>query len=374
MKVPFLSFEHMHGLFRNEAIEAFTKFYDDGNYILGKGVEEFEKEYAAFSHTRHCVGVSNGLDALFIALKVLGIGAGDEVIVPSNTFIATVSAVSYTGATPVFAEPNIETYNITTKSIEPVITSSTKAIIPVHLYGQSCEMDDIMQLAATNNLFVVEDNAQAHGASFNNKTTGGFGHINATSFYPAKNLGALGDAGAITTNNEDFALSARMLGNYGSREKYYNEIIGFNKRLDELQARFLSLKLKYLSGFTIGRRMAAKWYNDLLMNTGDIILPHTRRDATHVYHLYVIRTQHRDALQTYLRNKGVGTLIHYPIPPHLQKAYRYLGYNEHDLPVAESLAKTSLSLPLYTGITNDQVSYVCNCMKDFFKAAKIKQP
>ena len=366
MNIPFLSFDYMHGLLRQEAIDTFTRFYDDKYYIMGKGLEKFESEYAALSNTNYAAGVSNGLDAIYIALQTLGIGAGDEVIVPSNTFIATVLAVSYTGATPVFAEPDDKTYNITAATIQPVITKATKAIIPVHLYGQACEMDGIMQLAAAHTLFVIEDNAQAHLATYKDKITGSFGHINATSFYPGKNLGALGDAGAITTNSEDYITKARMLRNYGSKEKYKHDTIGHNMRLDEFQARFLSLKLGYLHQFTQQRIQAAAWYNDALAGIEEIVTPYIAGGSTHVYHLYVVRTQRRDELQQYLKTNGIGTLIHYPIPPYMQKAYDYLGYKEGDFHVAEQLALTSLSLPIYPGLTQEEVHYVFTYIKKYF--------
>jgi len=355
----------MHGLLRDEAIKMFTQFYDDQYYVLGKGTAKFEEEYAIFNHTKYCVGVSNGLDAIYIALKILGVGNGDEVIVPSNTYIATALAVTYTGATPIFAEPDESTYNISVKNIKAAITASTKAIIPVHLYGQACEMDGIMRLAAEYGLFVVEDNAQAHGAVYNGKIAGSFGHINAVSFYPGKNLGALGDAGAVTTDNENYALHAAMMRNYGSKEKYYNESIGFNKRIDELQARFLSLKLKHLQAFTDERVQIAAWYNDALKNVPGIVTPYIAPGASHVYHLYVIKTPYRDALSQYLKNQGIGTLIHYPIPPHLQKAYHHLGHKQNDFPIAEQLAETCLSLPLYPGLQHEQVLFVCDAIKAF---------
>jgi len=366
MNIPFLSFDYMHGLLRQEAIDLFAQFYDEKYYIMGAGLQKFENDYAAFNNTKYCVGTSNGLDAIYIALKALGIGPGDEVIVPSNTFIATVLAVAYAGATPVFAEPDEKTYNINAATIAPLVTKNTKAIIPVHLYGQACAMDAIMQLAASQNIFVVEDNAQAHASTYNSKITGSFGHINATSFYPGKNLGALGDAGAVTTNNEHYALTAAMLRNYGSKEKYNHEIIGHNMRLDELQARFLSLKLQYLQQFTNERVQIAAWYNTALSNVEQVITPFIAPGATHVYHLYVIRTQQRDGLQQYLKNKGIGTLIHYPIPPHLQVAFKHLGYKTGDFPIAEELAGTSLSLPLYPGLSEQQVNYVAERINDFY--------
>lgn len=367
MKIPFLSFDYMHSFLRNEAIESFKDFYDSHYYILGNKVKQFEKEYAAFTGTSYCVGVSNGLDALFMALKTLNIQKGDEVIVPSNTYIATALAVTYTGATPVFAEPDIQTYNLTAENIKKKITNKTKAVIPVHLYGQACEINDIISLCSAENLFVVEDNAQAHGAAYNRKLTGSFGKINANSFYPGKNLGALGDAGAVTTDDLMLAEKAMLLRNYGSKEKYYNEVIGFNKRLDEMQAAFLSLKLKYLDLFTKERVKIAAVYFENLKNTGDIILPEIASGATHVFHLFVVRTKRRNELQNYLQSKGIGTLIHYPVPAFMQKAYEYLETDNNDFPIAKELAKTVLSLPLWPGLTEMQLEYIIECIKDFYK-------
>ncbi len=366
MKIPFLSFECMHIAIKQEMLQAFEKFYDSYWYVLGEQVNIFEKEYAAFNKVSHVVGVSNGLDALHIALNTLEIGKGDEVIVPSNTFIATLLAVSYVGATPVLVEPNINTYNIDPLRIEAAITPRTKAIMPVHLYGQACEMEAIKKIADKHGLYIVEDNAQAQGATFNNRLTGSWGQINGTSFYPGKNLGALGDAGGITTNDPELAEKARMLRNYGSQKKYFNEVIGYNMRLDECQASFLSVKLKYLKEWIEERRRIATLYQEALKNIGDIILPQIAEGADHVYHLYVIRTRYRDQLQQYLSDAGIGTLIHYPIPPHLQDAYKYLGYKKGDFPVAEEIAETCLSLPLWPGLSKEQIFEVSNVMCKFF--------
>jgi dTDP-4-amino-4,6-dideoxygalactose transaminase len=293
--------------------------------------------------------VSNGLDALVLSLRALGIGPGDEVIVPSNTYIATALAVSQVGATPVFVEPRMETYNINPELIPSKITKKTKAIMPVHLYGQACEMDEILEIAKTHNLFVIEDNAQAHLSSFNGRLTGSFGDINGTSFYPGKNLGALGDAGAITTNNGELAIRIKRLRNYGSEVKYYNEEIGYNNRLDEMQAAFLRVKLKYLQDWTQQRKEIAAWYNEVLKDK-NWILPKVHPDADHVYHLYVIRTSNRDEVAEELKQEGIQTMIHYPIPPHLQKAYRHLGFKKGDFPIAEEIANTCLSLPIWPGM------------------------
>jgi dTDP-4-amino-4,6-dideoxygalactose transaminase len=300
-------------------------------------------------------------------LKIAGINSGDEVIVPSNTYIATWLAVSFLGAKPVPVEPIIDTYNIDPDKIEAAITEKTKAIIPVHLYGQACKMDRIMDIAQRNNLKVIEDNAQAQGAMFNGKLTGSFGDINATSFYPGKNLGALGDAGAITTNNDNYAHRARRLRNYGSDKKYYNKEIGHNMRLDELQAALLSVKLKYLREWTNQRQQIAAWYDESLNGVGDLILPKVAPNATHVYHLYVVRTNRRDELQKYLTVNGIGTLIHYPVPPHLQEAYNDLGYKKGDSPIAEAIAETCLSLPIWPGMAHDEVGQVSLTISKFFK-------
>jgi dTDP-4-amino-4,6-dideoxygalactose transaminase len=366
MKIPFLNFNYMHEPLKGEMMNAFESFYDSSWFVLGERVKQFEKDYSSFNETKFAIGISNGLDALHIALKSLNIGVGDEVIVPSNTYIATALAVSYVGATPIFVEPNIETYNIDPNLIEAAITPKTKAIMPVHLYGQACEMDAILAIAKKYNLFIIEDNAQSQGAKYNGLLTGSFGDINGTSFYPGKNLGALGDAGAVTTNNDKLAKKASVLRNYGSEKKYYNEVIGYNMRLDECQAAFLSIKLKLLNNWTLQRQEIASWYGTELINIQDLILPKLAHNATHVYHLYVVRTSKRDDLQTFLNNKGIGTLIHYPIPPHLQEAYNYLGKKVGNFPIAEEIASTCLSLPLWPGMNRDQVVEVSMAIREFF--------
>ena len=367
MQIPFLNFEPMHKQVRQEMFSAFENVYDSNWYILGKKLELFEKEYSQFNEVNHTIGVSNGLDALQLSLKIAGIKSGDEVIVPSNTYIATWLAVSFLGARPVPVEPNIDTYNIDPDKIEAAITAKTKAIMPVHLYGQACEMDRIMEIAGRYNLKVIEDNAQAQGAIFNGKLTGSFGDINATSFYPGKNLGALGDAGAITTNRNDYASRAKRLRNYGSEKKYYNEEIGHNMRLDELQAALLSVKLNYLREWTKQRQQIAAWYDESLRGVGDLILPKVAPKATHVYHLYVVRTDRRDELHKYLLENGIGTLIHYPIPPHMQTAYAYEKFMNSKFPLAEKIANTCLSLPLWVGMDSNSIDSVSKAIKIFFE-------
>jgi dTDP-4-amino-4,6-dideoxygalactose transaminase len=358
MNIPFYNLAPMHDAIKQEMQIAFGQTYDSHWYILGKQLTDFERAYSVFNQTQFTVGVSNGLDALFLSLKSLGIGQGDEVIVPSMTYIATALAVSLLGAKPVFAESDPQTCNLDPKSTEAAVTSHTKAIIPVHLYGQACEMDAIMAIAEKHDLYVVEDNAQSHGATFKGKRTGSWGIVNGTSFYPGKNLGALGDGGAVTTNDQELAHKIMVLRNYGSEIKYKNEVIGHNMRLDELQAALLTVKLKYLMEWTSQRQKIAAWYNESLHENRDLILPFVHPEASHVYHLYVVRTRQRDALQRHLSENGIETLIHYPIPPHLQKAYSYLGYKKGDFPIAEEIAETCLSLPLWPGMTKTEVEYI----------------
>ncbi|MFT4733095.1 MAG: dTDP-4-amino-4,6-dideoxygalactose transaminase [Sediminicola sp.] len=366
MKIPFFSFEARNTKVKAEALQAFESFFDSKWYVLGKSTEQFELDYAVYNEVRYAVGVSTGLDALHLALMALGVGEGDEVIVPSNTYIATVLAVSYTGATPVFVEPRIETANLNPDLIVAAITSKTKAIMPVHLYGQPCEMDAIMDIAKKYQLFVVEDNAQAHGARYDGKITGSFGDINATSFYPTKNLGALGEAGAITTNSQQHAEHIKMLRNYGSNERYYNDEIGYNNRIDEFEAAYLNIALKHIKSWSEERRKIANWYNEALEGIDEITKMQIALRAESVYHLYVIRTNKRDELRGFLEEKGIGTQIHYPVPPHLQKAYKELGYNRGDFPVAEELADTCLSLPIWPGITKEMITEVATGIKSFF--------
>lgn len=361
--IPFLNLDPMHSAIRAKMAEAYQRVYDSNWLVMGKELAAFESEYANFNRVKHAIGVSNGLDALFLCLRVMNIGPGDEVIVPSNTYIASVLAVTRTGATPVFVEPRWETYNINPELIEPAISKRTKAIMPVHLYGQACEMDFIMDIAEKHDLYVVEDNAQAHGATWKGKPTGSWGHINATSFYPGKNLGALGDGGAITTNDSELAGKVKMYRNYGSKEKYYNEVPGYNMRLDELQAAFLRVKLRHLNNWTQERQKIAQWYDEALHELPDITSPITLPDATHSYHLYIIRTDMRDTLQHKLKEQGIGTLIHYPVPPHLQKAYGHFGYKKGDFSIAEEMAETVLSLPMWPGLSFKEVRSITNVIR-----------
>ncbi|WP_319805453.1 DegT/DnrJ/EryC1/StrS family aminotransferase [Hymenobacter weizhouensis] len=366
MEIPFLSFDDQHSAMRAEILAAMTRVYDSYWYVLGKEVEEFEAQYATFNQVGHCIGVGNGLDALHLALRALEVGVGDEVIVPSNTYIATWLAISQVGATIVPVEPNPDTYNLDVRRVEEAITPRTKAIMPVHLYGQACEMNPLMALAARHHLFIIEDNAQAQGATYADKRTGSFGHLNATSFYPSKNLGALGDAGAITTHDPELAQRVAALRNYGSTQKYYNNIIGYNSRLDELQAAILSVKLQKLAEWNRQRQQIAALYEQHLHDVPDLQLPVVAPQATHVYHLYVVRTKRRRALQDFLAGQGIGTMVHYPVPPHLQQAYHTLSFRQGQFPLAEELSQTCLSLPLWPGMTESQVATVSALIKAFY--------
>ena len=366
INVPFYSFEKINSLVKNDILENFSLFLSEEQYILGPQVKAFESQYAKFSNTKECIGISNGLDAITLSLKALDIGLSDEVIVPSNTYIATILSIINVGAKPVLVEPCIKTYNIDYKKIEAKITEKTKCIIPVHLYGQPANMSEINQIAKKNKLYVVEDNAQAQGATWNKKKTGSFGILNATSFYPGKNLGALGDAGAITTDDVFLSEKLKSLRNYGSSIKYENQHIGYNNRLDECQAGFLSIKLKFLEYWNRERISIAKNYNQQLDGVGDLILPFVDSNAISVFHIYCIRSQHRDKLQSFLTSKGIGTLIHYPIPPHKQACFKGMDFTYNQFPIATELAKTSLSLPIWPGISLQLQQYVIDSIKVYF--------
>lgn len=368
MNIPFYTFEHIHTPeIKEEIKQSFAKILDKGNFINGEEVGQFEQEFATFSGAKHAVGVSNGLDALRMALVALGIGKGDEVIVPSNTYIATWLAATDIGCIIIPVEPRKDTYNINPDLIEAAITSKTKAIMPVHLYGQACEMDAIMDIAKKHNLYVIEDNAQSQGATYNGKQTGGIGTVAGTSLYPGKNLGALGDGGIVTTNDDELAKQIRMIANYGSSIKYHHDIMGTNCRLDTVHAAALSIKLKHLNTLNQQRQKIAKFYDLNLMLVDDLILPVIADKATTVYHQYIVRTSRRDELQKFLADNGIGTLIHYPIPPHLQKCYSNLGYKKGDFPIAEEIAETCLSLPIFPGMKPEETAYIVEKIKAFFK-------
>ncbi|MBA3246845.1 MAG: DegT/DnrJ/EryC1/StrS family aminotransferase [Pyrinomonadaceae bacterium] len=360
--IPFLDLRTPYLELKNDLDAAYERVMNSGWYVLGEEVAAFEREFAAYCGARHCIGVGNGLEALHLILRAYGIGAGDEVIVPANTYIATWLAVSYAGATPVPVEPDARTYNIAPKNIRAAITPRTRAVIAVHLYGQPADVDAINDIAREYNLKVIEDAAQAHGARLRGRRTGALGDAAGFSFYPGKNLGAMGDAGAVVTNDDDLADRVRVLGNYGSRVKYNNEVQGFNSRLDPLQAAFLSVKLKHLDEWNRRRREVAAHYLEALTGCDDLILPFVPDWAEPAWHLFVVRHKERDALQRNLAQAGVATLIHYPVPPHLSGAYESLGFKRGAFPLTEEFADTALSLPMGPHLTAEHQQQVVACL------------
>jgi len=365
MNVPFLDTVALHEEFNPALHTALERVLRSGSLVLGPEVSAFESEFAAYCGVRHCVGVASGLDAITLILRAYGIGAGDEVIVPSNTYIATWLAVVHAGATPVPVEPDAGCYNMDPALVEERITPRTRAIMPVHLYGHPADMDPLMELAARHGLKVIEDNAQAHGALYKGRMTGGLGDAAGNSFYPSKNLGALGDAGAVTTNDPELADRVRMLRNYGSRKRYYNDEAGFNSRLDELQAAFLRVKLPRLEAFNRMRREAATLYLQAWHDTEGLTLPAVDAWAEPVWHLFVVRSPRRDALQAFLAGRGIATLIHYPVPPHRSGAFAGSAAASAGLPLADALAGSVLSLPLFPQMTGAQLQSVVQAVQDF---------
>lgn len=365
--IKFVDLNRQHDLMQSEIQSAIKSVLDSSEFIMGNALENFEKEFARYCGTKYCIGVGNGGDALRLSVLALSIGKGDEVITVANTFTATVDVIVQSGATPVLIDCD-EYFNIDVKKIEKKITRKTKAIIAVHLYGQAANMDEIMRLVKKYRLKLIEDVAQAHGAQFKGKKVGSFGSIGCFSFYPGKNLGALGDGGAIVTNDKKIVDKIKMLRNYGMIKKYYEDIIGYNSRLDTIQAAVLSLKLKRLDKWNIKRREAAALYNKLLQ--GIVETPKEHKNGKHVYHLYVVKVksrQVRDKLQDYLSGNQISTVLHYPIPVHLQKAYKFLRHKKGDFPQTERNCETIISLPLFPGITKAEIKKVTATIKKFFK-------
>jgi dTDP-4-amino-4,6-dideoxygalactose transaminase len=360
--IPFLNLGEQHVQIQEELEHAFRRVLDSGWYVLGKEVESFEQEFAAFCGVQYCVAVGNGLEALHLILRAYGIGDGDEVIVPSNTYIATWLAVSHAGAKPVPVEPVESTYNLSADRLAAAVTPRTKAVVAVHLYGQPADMDAIAEVARHHDLKVIEDAAQAHGARYKGRCVGGLGDAAGFSFYPGKNLGALGDGGAVTTNDSGIAERLRALRNYGSTVKYHNDVKGFNSRLDELQAALLRVKLKHLDRWNALRRGLATSYLRGLRQTS-LVLPEVPHWAEPVWHLLVVRCQQRDRLQRELAAVGVDTMIHYPIPPHLQPAYRDLGFGPNAFPIAERIHREVLSLPIWPGLSPSDIEIVCTTIR-----------
>ena len=368
MKVPFVDLKAQYQTLKKDMVPAVEGIMDSASFILGKAVENFERNFADAHRAKHCIGVGSGTDALHILLWALGVGPGDEVITVSHTFIATSEAISLTGAKPVFVDVDPVTYTMDPKLIERAITKKTKAIVPVHLYGQPAPMEEIMAVANRHKLPVIEDCAQAHLATFNGKPVSQFGIGAGFSFYPGKNLGAYGEAGGVLTNDDALAAKVRMLRDHGSQKKYHHELVGHNYRMDGIQGAVLGVKLPHLNAWTEARRQHASTYSQKLKGVGDIVTPVEAPGRKHVYHLYVIQTKRRDELQAFLNTKEIGNGLHYPIPLHLQPAYSWLGYKKGDFPVSEMVAERGLSLPMFAEMTGDQLDYVVGAVKEFFKA------
>src|SRR5215212_7470363 len=372
MPVPFVDLQAQYRSIKAEVDAAVQRVLDTSAFILGREVEAFERAFAEYVGARECVGVSNGTAAIQLALQACGVGPGDEVVVPANTFFATAEAVSTAGATPVFADCDSDSSNIDAGRIEEVITERTRAVIPVHLYGQPADLDAVFEVAERHNLIVIEDAAQAHGARYKGKRVGPLARAGCFSFYPGKNLGAYGEGGAVVTDDAEVARRLRMLRDHGSEQKYRHELVGYNFRLEGIQGAVLSVKLKHLDDWNALRRQHAARYRVLLAplaDSGTLVLPREADYAEHVYHLFVVQTDARDGLQRYLSAAGVQTGIHYPVPVHLQPAYAALGHKEGDFPVAESQARASLSLPMFAELTEGQVSYVAEAVGDYFAEA-----
>jgi dTDP-4-amino-4,6-dideoxygalactose transaminase len=362
MQIPFGDLKRQYISIKDEIDEAIRKVLNRGSFILGENVESFEREFSNFCGAKFGIGVGSGTEALHLSLVSCGVQAGDEVITVANTAVPTVSAISFANATPVFVDIDPESYNINPSKIEEKISKKTKVILPVHLYGQPADMDSILEVAKRHKLKVIEDACHAHGAEYKGRTVGTLGNIGCFSFYPTKNLSAYGDGGMVVTNDEEIAIRLKMLRNYGEERRYHNPIKGFNSRLDEIQAAILRVKLKYLSKWNERRRKIAESYNNLLRT---VIKPKEMDYAKHVYHLYVIRSKKRDQLQIYLREKGIATLIHYPISIHLQGAYRELGLKDGSLPITETYADEILSLPVFSELNDEEIEYIADVINKF---------
>lgn len=366
MHVPFLDLREQYKAIRHEIDPSIAQILENATFILGKPVSDFEQAFAAAHQVRHCVGVSSGTDANHLALWALSIGPGDEVIIPANTFIATAWSATLCGATPVFVDCHPESYNIDPELVEAAMTPRTKAIMAVHLYGQSADIQSLERIAQKHGVHVVEDAAQAHLCEYEGKRVGGFGVTAAFSFYPGKNLGAYGEAGAVTTNDDALAAKLRMLREHGQSEKYHHEIFGHNYRMEAIQGAVLGVKLKHLEQWTVRRRAVARRYDELLSGISEVQVPKEMSYGRHVYHLYVLQVERRAALKKHLDEKGIGNGYHYPIPLHLQKAFAHLGYRKGYFPVSEALASNGLSLPMYPELTDDQIQYVCDAIRSFY--------
>lgn len=360
--VPFVDLKSQFKELQPDINKALEPVFENTSFILGPQVREFEAAFAAYIGAKHCITVHSGTAALHVALLAAGIGAGDEVITVANTFIATAEAIAFAGATPVFVDVDQKTYNMDASMLESAITSKTRAIMPVHLYGQPCDMAPILEIAKKHGLKVIEDCAQSHGATYRGRSTGTFGEIGCFSFYPGKNLGAAGEGGAIVTSDDKIAETARLIRDHGSAKKYHHEIVGHNFRLDTLQAAVLNVKLPHLNGWNEGRRRAAKFYSDRLANVDGIVVPHVPDSVVPVFHLYIVQLAGRDDVQKTLAEANIQSGIHYPIPLHLQPAFKHLNYVEGRFPVSERLAPRILSLPIFPEITEEQQNHVIDTL------------
>ena len=364
MNIPFVDLKRQYRSISKEIDIAIHDVLQNGWYILGDNVAAFEEEFAQYCNAKYAIGVASGTDALTLSIGALEIGEGDEIITVPNTFIATIDAIYRNGAKPVFVDINPETYNIDVNKIEEKITDKTKAIMPVHLCGQPADMDIIVKIAKKYNLKIIEDGCQAHGAEYNGTKVGALGDVGCFSFYPGKNLGAYGDGGIVVTDNFEIAEKIRILRNYGQKIKYHHDLVGYNSRLDEIQAAVLRVKLKYLDEWNELRRLHSEEYAELLDGISGIALPLSEENVKHVYHLYVIQCENRDQIQEKLLSKGISTGIHYPVPIHLQKAYTELGYCKGDYPITEEYAQKILSLPMFPELTHDEIRYISNQIKE----------
>jgi len=367
MKIPLVDLKAQYEVIREEIQEALNRVLVSTQFILGEEVTKFEEEFAQFCNAKYCVGVNSGTDAIYLALRALGITLKDEVITVSHTFIGTTEPIGLVGAKPVFVDVNPGTYTIDVSKIKEVITERTKVIIPVHLYGHPCDMDGILKIAQQYNLKVIEDCAQAHGAEHKGKRVGEIGDVGCFSFFPGKNLGAYGDGGAIVTDNEEIIRKVKMLRNHGRMKKYEHEFEGVNSRLDTIQAAILRVKLRHLEDWIEKRIQKAEIYNELLKDCNEIATPKIITDVKHVYHIYVIRVKNRDKIQQKLKEKGIATGIHYPIPLHLQPAYKYLGYKKGDFPITEKISEEILSLPIYPELQKEQQKYIVENLKELLR-------
>jgi len=367
MNIPFLDLKTQFREIEHEVLPMVKEAMENAAFIGGPQVTGFETEFAAFCDSKYGVGVNSGTDALRFALMAAGVGPGDEVITVPHTFIATTEAISQVGAKPVFVDILPDIYNMNASKIQRAIGPKTKAVVPVHIYGQTADMDLILEIAKKKNLVVIEDACQAHGALYKGKKAGSMGLVGCFSFYPGKNLGAYGEGGAVVTQSEDIANKIRMIRDHGQGKKYFHDMEGYNGRLDAIQAGVLRIKLRRLPAWNEARRRNAQYYNELLSPVKGVTVPKEADGCRHVYHLYVILVDDRDGLQKYLNAKGIGTGLHYPVPLHLQKAYAYKGYKEDDFPVTESVAKRLLSLPMFPELTRAQIEYIADCIKQFMK-------